>query len=320
LRLHPGVERRFGWAGSAAKLGPAPVGAVQVSPTVSAVDHCSVLLAFHAAAISRNLESLFTSIDPEGPHQLRVALRRLRVVTRVFEPVMRRDAREAVRTEAQKIGSIVSELRDADVMIGEIIGPEARAQPSLIAALDGWRQEVRGRVRARLSAVRADAFALKLSIAAATLDWRKKGHGARGVRSAELTDAFVNRSWARAASAIGLLHEQAPAQVHELRKSVKALRYASEFGAGLAREDHRKLAAALKRVQDALGYVNDVHMLKRFAPALVAESDAVSKLCKRLIAERADDVHERLGAAQAMLRDIAASKVFAEETAPLAVA
>src|SRR5688572_16469316 len=84
-RVDPGRPARV-------EIGPAPVGAVQLPATVSAADHCSVLLAFHAAAVSRNLDCVFASVDPEGPHQLRIALRRLRVVLRAFEPVMRRSA------------------------------------------------------------------------------------------------------------------------------------------------------------------------------------------------------------------------------------
>lgn len=282
--------------------GPVLVAGMQLPPSVSGVDHCGVLLAFHAAAIAQNLHCVFASVDPEGPHQLRVALRRLRVILRVFEPVMRRGVAASMRDEARRIGAIVSELRDADVMIDEIIGPAARDRQSVLAALNAWRQEVRGRVRARLTAVGAEAFARKLAATAATYEWRKKRH-THGAATA-LMDDFLNAAWARVTPALPTLMTCAPDQIHDLRKEVKALRYAAEMGSALARDDCRKLARMLKRVQDALGYVNDAETLKRFAPALIAEGDAVSALCGRLAQERAASVHTNRALAQTVLREI----------------
>jgi CHAD domain-containing protein len=308
---------RTKWSERHTGVGPALVGAVQLPATLSAAEHCSVLLAFHAEAISQNLHCVFTSIDPEGPHQLRVALRRLRVILRVFEPVMRRSAVASLRIEARRFGTIVSELRDADVMIDEIIGPELRERQSVLAALNAWRQEVRGRVRARLMAVGAEAFARNLAAAAATYDWRKKRRDAQAAAATALMDDFLSESWAHVAPVVPTLMMCPPEQIHDLRKEVKALRYAAEMGGALAREDCRKLAKAFKRVQDALGYVNDVETLKRFAPALAAEGKAVSALCARLAHERAAGVHANRAIAQAVLREIGESHAFAPR-APVA--
>jgi triphosphatase len=292
---------------------PAIVGSMRLPEATSGADYCSVLFAFHADAVSRNLECVFSSINPEGPHQLRVALRRLRVVLRAFEPVIRQSVAAEFQAEARAIGSIISELRDADVMIDEIIAPAARQQPELVAALSAWRQEVRGRVRARLLAVDASGFAARLRGAASAIDWRKKSVKAQGTPALEHISAFLTRGWAEVAPAIASLHIRAPSQIHDLRKAVKAVRYAADFGGGLSHDGHAEMAVALKRVQDALGYVNDLDTLMRFAPALVAEGEAVSLLSQRLATERADAARQRLATAQAELQSIA--RTYGLETA-----
>lgn len=268
---------------------------------------CSVMLALHAAAVSRNLDCVLTSIDPEGPHQLRVALRRLRVVLRTFRPVIRDDRLAQFQAAAREIGSIVGDLRDADVMIDEIIRPSAAGEGTLMAALDAWRQEVRGRVRARLLAAGAPAFASELEASAGTFEWRKKGKTKEGPAK-DLIEAFLQRSWGIVPSSVSRLQDFSPAEIHDLRKDVKALRYAAEFADAVSPSDVGQLARSLKRVQDALGYVNDWFTLQRFSPALLTEGETCARVRDRLVLERGDAVAANLATARALLDEIVAAR------------
>lgn len=254
-------------------------------PGTRADDALCTMLAFHAAAIQHNLTCVLNSVDPEGPHQLRVSLRRLRVLLQTFRPVMRRTINERFSSAARTFGSIAGQLRDADVVIEELIRPAAADTfAGTVAALDLWRQEVRGRVRAQLRAARAFEFAADL--VDRRVEWRRSARSA--LPATDVSDQALGSVWAIATESGAKLPELAPLQLHKFRKDVKALRYGAEIAVAAAREhDAANLARPLKRIQSALGALNDLATLERFDPPLGKEREALAKLRSRLIAQRA---------------------------------
>jgi CHAD domain-containing protein len=289
--------------------GPVRLELVQLPPNMRASHCCSVMLAIHAAAIAQNVECVLTSIDAEGPHQLRVSLRRLRVVLRTFRPVMREAVVERLIASARKFGAIVSDLRDADVVIDELIGPAAgRGGASMMSELGCWRQEVRGRVRARLLAAGAPAFASDLAAMAGTFSWRKRNRWVKWRPATDLIADSVERCRERVAGTVARVTRLSHEEIHDLRKDVKALRYTVELANATSLNCDAKLAHTLKRVQGALGYVNDVALLERFSPPLVSEKEALARLRNRLVLDHADAVEANLASAAARLRDLAAPR------------
>jgi CHAD domain-containing protein len=282
-------------------------GAVRVEPIrlpsdIRAGHCCSALIAVHAAAIARNLDCTLTSLDAEGPHQLRVALRRLRIVLRTFAPVMRAAIVEDLIASARQLGRIVSDLRDADVVIDELIANAAgRDGAPLLKELNAWRGEVRGRVRASLLAARAPDFAAGLTAMAGTFAWRKESRRAKERLACELVGEAMQRCKLRVLSSAALLQDD----VHDLRKDVKALRYTVELADALSANSEPKLAANLKRVQDALGFVNDMASLDRFAPALVSERQTLTRLQGALALKHANAVAANLASARTWLSELA---------------
>jgi CHAD domain-containing protein len=265
----------------------------------------SALLTLHAAAVARNLDCALTSLDSEGPHQLRVALRRLRVALRVFRPIMREAKLRDLLAAARRIGAIVGDLRDADVLIDEIMRPAARTERDarVIGALNDWRHEVRGRVRARLLAIDAPAFAANLMRMPQTFAWRKRGEAIERRLAADLVAAFLTRCRQRVSLAASDMTDLPVGQIHDLRKEVKALRYAAEFAECLSLCEG-KLARALKLVQDDLGYVHDVAALERLAPPLVRENEGFARLRGQVIAERSESIRVALSSAQSRLAEV----------------
>jgi CHAD domain-containing protein len=268
---------------------------VQVQPDTPGVDACAVVLALHGAAIARNLECALTTLDPEGPHQLRIALRRTRVALRVFEPVMRRKANARLVDTARALGGIAGELRDADVLIDEIIAPGARDEPGVVAALNAWRQEVRGRVRARLLAADAPAMAAGFARAAAASAWLKDSARCADLSFATLIAMAQAAFWERAAPLAERLADLTHVELHQLRKAVKAMRYGAELAAsaGLGGD----VVPRLKRIQDALGYANDTVSLENFNPPVFGEADALQRVRARIIAERQIAMSDAIAAA-----------------------
>ena len=82
--------------------------------------------------------------DPEGPHQLRIGLRRLRSAFSVYAPVLQSPEMVRLNEEARSLGQEVGRLRDLDVVACEIVRREAEAFPDE-PALRPWRMGSRGR-------------------------------------------------------------------------------------------------------------------------------------------------------------------------------
>jgi triphosphatase len=282
---------------------PVRVRLVQLPPNTLGAHACSVTLAVHAAAIAHNLGCVLASIDPEGPHQLRVALRRMRVALRIFEPVMRRKANTRLADAARELGAIVGELRDADVMLDEIIAPAASDRTDLVAALNAWRQEVRGRVRAKLLAIGAPAFVAELTRDAGTPAWLKQNRQSAGISAdaivARALEAFREKA-ATQALRLPHMHHQ---DLHRLRKDVKALRYGAELAVTSNALDP-DIVRRLKRMQDALGYANDMAALEQFDPPLLGQREALQQLRAQLHVARTGIVADAIANAAAEWRDL----------------
>lgn len=261
---------------------PVRVQLVRLQADVVAADACCVTLALHGQAISHNLECVLSTVDPEGPHQLRIALRRTRVALRVFEPVMRRKVNARLVETARMLGRIVGELRDADVMIDEMIAPAAQSETALMAALTTWRQEVRGRVRAKLSAIDASAIAADFTSSAASASWLKKA--VTHVSFTSLLESAHKMFTDKAAPLAARLPCVSSLELHQLRKAVKALRYCAELGASVGHSNDA--GPRLKRIQDALGYVNDTVALQTFDPPVCGETQALRWVRERIVAQR----------------------------------
>lgn len=273
---------------------PARVRLINLQEDTTAADACSAILALHGAAIVRNLQCVLTTLDPEGPHQLRISLRRTRVAFRAFEPVMRRKANERLVEIARTLGRIVGELRDADVMIDEVVSPAAGDGAALLAALEAWRQEVRGRVRAKLLAIDATGIAAAFVRDAATFTWIKQS--AARICAREVIASAQEGFWAKAEPLALRMPDLSPVELHQLRKAVKALRYGAELAASVGLQSD---SSRYKRMQDALGYANDTAALEQFRPPVFAFGDAIEKLRRRLIAERHGAVGDAIAAAMA---------------------
>ena len=66
---------------------------------------------------------------PEGPHQLRVGLRRLRSAFSVFASVLASPELTRLGGEARWLGQEIGRLRDLEVVAGEIVRREAGLHP-----------------------------------------------------------------------------------------------------------------------------------------------------------------------------------------------
>ncbi len=200
--------------------------------------------------------------DPEGVHQARVATRRLRSNLRAVATLLEPGWADPLRTESQWLGELLGRVRDADVLLGRL---EARARDLPDADADTIAELV-----AQLRAARAIDRLIALDALAsprysALLDALVDGARVPRVRSdvAELPAVDVVRTlvrppWRRLRRTVRALpSEPTDAQLHEVRKRAKQLRYALEAVGPVAGKDMRRLARRVAALQDHLGDHHD---------------------------------------------------------------
>ena len=217
-------------------------------------------------------------VDPEGVHQMRVGLRRLRSALAFFAPMIPAAQRQRLRGELGWLASELGDARDLDVFTGELLPPLLALRPG-DAALERLREialAARGRGRARaLAALESTRYArlvLELGLWLARRSWREQPlseHSAALFQPARPWSAAVLERRYRKARKLGRrLAESSPVERHRLRIRLKKLRYGAEFSRGLfplKRTD--RSVRRLAELQDALGRLNDAALGER----LVAE-------------------------------------------------
>ena len=228
-----------------------------------------------AAHLMGNVDAAVAGKDPEGVHQLRVGLRRLRCALLVFgrrsgpglvdldEP-----ARHALRT--------LGRARDADVFVLETLADSAREQrlESLRGAAETHRSRAYDDVRSLLA---GEAFnKLLIDVMATVVDPLPllDGPSKPLIRAASAALAERHGRVVRAGADFATL--TAPRR-HRVRIAVKKLRYACAYLADLYENGvAERYLACLARLQQQLGLANDAIVADRLAHDLAATPNEAS--------------------------------------------
>jgi len=230
------------------------------------------LLANRAAALAA---------DPEGVHQARIAIRRLRSALQFFAPCLEPHAKELFNDDLRRLGRRLGEARNWDVFCLEALpqtfaqdgsGGEDEGAALVRQAAAARRAAAAGACAAELSSASFSALTLGLSAWAETGSERPALFGDRRLRqrledhAPELLDRLARKVAKRARS---LAPDASPAELHPLRKSLKKLRYVVEFVSSLyPRKEIKRFLKRLKGLQKALGAINDSAMAIRLAEEL----------------------------------------------------
>ena len=230
-----------------------------------------------------NEPAAMACLDPEGVHQLRVGLRRLRSALAFFGSVVPAAQRDALRSELRWLGGELGPARDLDVFVDELLPSLFAARPDdaslerLREAAESARAERHARVRDALGSTRYARLVLVVGRWLARRAWREQP---TSERSAALFQPA--RTWAaallerrhRKARKLGRhLAAASPAERHRLRIRLKKLRYAAEFSRGLfGLRKADRYARRLANLQDALGRMNDAASGERLLAELMART------------------------------------------------
>ncbi len=249
---------------------PSVAGGRPVAPEsgASGEDSWRAALAASAGAVAANLLITHVSEEPEGPHQLRVALRRLRAAERLHRPLLSKAVSREISGTARDMGRLLAPLRDSDVLTADMV---AIADAGLCQSLVQANAAMRRKVRERLNEAGATGFSIRLIELAAIGGWRPED--CREDWPVEVLAAKVlSRLWRRAAQLGDRLSTLTDEERHIFRKTLKKIRYCIDITPIEMRP--KSFVSALKKLQEDLGTLNDIAILGAWTPGLEEEDAA----------------------------------------------
>ena len=278
---------------------------VPLEPTMAAADGFRLVLANLATTITANWQGTIDQTDPEFLHDLRIAVRRSRVVLANAKQVLPAEILDQTRDELAWLADLTSTPRDLDVYLlewskytdplGAEVAPllepvrdllEQRRTDGHVALEHGLRSE---RAATLMNSWQAWLTEPPVSDAPPPRAGRPLGRLVVK-RIARAHDILLERG--------RMVEPDTPAaQVHDLRKDAKKLRYLLDcFGSLLPKRSRQQYVKRLKALQDNLGEHQDaevhVHMLRAVATELHesgASADtmvAIGQLTERLDQQR----------------------------------
>ena len=243
----------------------------------SAIGHL-LEVALYYAPVAR------AGLDIEGVHQLRVALRRLRSVLRVFRPITDGPASRALDASLKDLLALLGPARDWDVFLAGIgaemarLLPDDRRMRALLRAAEAARQTAYQTLAMALDGANWRILLLSGIGFLLAKPWRVEGDAARlGKLHApphEFAQLVLEKRWRRLREAGAEIASLPPEALHELRLDAKRLRYAAEvFAPVFPRKAARRFQRRLAALQEELGRSNDAAVARVLMRPLEREKD-----------------------------------------------
>jgi CHAD domain-containing protein len=226
------------------------------------VQHCLSHLRANDACV-------LESEAPEGVHQLRVSLRRLRSALRIFRPVLPPAHYRWLNGESRHFAGRMGDLRNLDVFLHEIVEPPEEHFPdkaifdNLRAQIAAGREKSRHAARDALLEKRYTDYILNLSAWLARRGWREQPVSKKSAQLFSPIEPFavttLDKVHGDVMAAGRRFAELSVPQRHDMRIKVKRLRYASDFFSSLfPKKAVANYNGHLADLQESLGYLNDV--------------------------------------------------------------
>ena len=211
--------------------------------------------------------------EPEGVHQMRVGLRRLRASMALFGGILGDPQTAAIKAELKWLAGELAPARELDVLMKRVLAPVKKRHvrwdgvPSLSRDFAERHEAALARAQNAVKSARFRALTLEVAAWLEAGEWTKPQDDLvrdRGDLLIEVAAAEqLNRRRKKIRKQGKALARLDAQRRHKLRIRAKKVRYAAEFFAGVfpgkrAAKRREKFLAALERLQDGLGELNDI--------------------------------------------------------------
>ncbi|MGJ5177174.1 CHAD domain-containing protein [Bradyrhizobium oligotrophicum] len=252
----------------------------QLDPAVSLDEAFAVILQSSLHHLLQAIPAAEDGRNPEGVHQLRVALRRLRAALHLMQPVETSAALDGLVAEARWLAQNLSAARDLDVFLTGTLPEIAEACPTvagfdtLRALAERQRELAYRKLRLALAERRCATFVLGLGAWIETRGWRNdvspETLGKLAAPARDFAGHILAERHQKVLKRGRHFKKQPPERRHRLRLALKKLRYSTDFLLPLygASKPAKKYARTLAGLQEQLGYYNDMAVTAEVLDAL----------------------------------------------------
>lgn len=195
--------------------------------------------------------------DPEGVHQLRIGLRRMRTVLSVFKPLIKARIYQSQVKQLTLFAKTLDKARDMDVLLYEQLD-KADEYPALKLRVKEQRHQS---YRAARKLIKGKTFSRYLRQTKKMLKktkWLKKSASTVTIGVKGLAEHTLENRYQLMLEQIANINLDDDTALHKLRINGKKIRYISEFFSFLYQEEkNRPFVSALKNLQTRLGDIHD---------------------------------------------------------------
>lgn len=275
-----------------------------------------------------NVHGAMTGDDAEYLHQMRVALRRLRVVLHMTEQVCADPVLAGLSKEVSDLCGALGRIREWDVFIAQTLRPICARMAghtglqTLLKLSERQRQTGYAELRGEAQLRQFQGLLLRFSIWMNSDYWQPQARQQKikvALHAKDFATRRLHKLAKRFAQAGQTLETADAAKLHALRIVAKKLRYSAEFFAGFYGENAAgPFLAALGEVQEVLGQTNDITVAHRFLDMLAADTAAQrdANVLQAIIFSRgwiAHDLSDRIGTLKKTVQHFNKQVVFWKE-------
>jgi CHAD domain-containing protein len=214
-----------------------------------------------------------TGSDIEDLHDMRVAVRRMRVALGIFEEFFSRKALRRHLSGLRRVGSVLGRVRDLDVSLeraeqfqGSLPEGERAGLAPLFRTWGEQRQKARAEMLGFLDSPVYGEFVAEFNLFVSTTgaDVRKRyRRGREPLLVRHAAPSMIYQMLAAVRAYEGVLAEATLEQLHALRIEFKRLRYTLEYFREVLGDPVVSIIQDIKTVQDHLGNLNDADVTCR---------------------------------------------------------
>lgn len=235
---------------------------LRLDPAAPAVISLATVLWRWTDVIDAVRAGVLADVDVEYLHELRTAVRATRSMLKLGADLLPASQLDRFAAEFAWLHGLTAPVRDLDVALLELAG-RGGTDVTGLEELAPLRAQLATRRRRALRTMRSGLLSPRGT--ALTTDWRAalrsfEPLGAVAAATSEIAVRQAQAAYRRIVKTAATVHQQTPPdELHRLRGRCKRMRYLLDSYASVyAREPQRRVLAALKRLQDCLGEIQDV--------------------------------------------------------------